>query len=179
MQGIPTRTGRPALRQGLIFGAISGIIGIALFALGTFLSGLGTITFILAIIVPLAAYVLAGLFASQVTGKVSTGTIAGLWAGLFGSVIYSIGLFALAYPNIDTFRQAAQKAVTQQGSNFTYTNSVIITGLVFFLIIVIIASILLGLGVGAIGGLIGKSRAKVQPPAYQETFYQPPPTNQY
>lgn len=167
-----TRSGRPALRNGLLFGIILGGIEVV------FPLTLGNLGYLIGLIFYLGLVGLAGYRASASTGKVSTGLVAGLLVGLFSSIISSLGIFIYILPNIDAFRQAMQQnaATFNQGYNITYTNNLVIGLLVLVLVIVIIGSSLLALGIGSIGGAIGKGKAPVPPsPALPYAYPYPYP----
>ena len=107
---IVANAGKIALRYGLIFGLIQAVIAL-IAALTQALTdpigtnaglslGLGALIFLTS----LAAYFIAGILASKQTGKVSTGTISGLWTGVFYGVlgcIITIAVFlSIRYPKI-------------------------------------------------------------------------------
>lgn len=171
-----TRSSNPALQNGLLFGVILGAIEVVLTLT------LGNIGFLICLIFYLGMIGFAGYRASARTGKVSTGLVAGLLAGLFSAIIGSLGLFLYLLPNLDTLRQQLQQQATtfNQGVVINYTNNVVIGLVVLLLVILILGSSLLALGIGAIGGAIGKGNAPV-PPAppypypYPDPKYMPPP----
>lgn len=158
MQAQTQSRGNPALQNGLLFGIILGGIEV-LFSLT-----LGNVGFLICLIIYLGMVGFAGYRASARTGKVSTGLVAGLLVGLFSSIIGSLGLFFYTLPNIDTLRQQLQLQANNlnQGFAINYTNNVVIGLLVLLLVILILASSLLALGIGAIGGAIGKGNAPAQ-----------------
>ncbi len=167
MQNVLARVRNPALRQGLIFGIILGIILVAL-------SLIGFNNFTITLILCLFAAFIAGRRASQETGRMTTGTLAGLWAGLIGTFIPSIILMVLFLINIDAYRKSAQTNADQQHLHFTYTNSLLIEGLLINFLILLALGVLLGVIGGAVGGNIGRKRAQL-PPAeeYQEAMFKP------
>jgi hypothetical protein len=75
MQGNASRPSHPALREGLLFGVISGIIAITDNLLQNFFmrSMVGNILGVMFLIVLIALNLLAGVRASQSTGRVGTG----------------------------------------------------------------------------------------------------------
>ncbi|HLQ29568.1 MAG TPA: hypothetical protein VK140_10070 [Ktedonobacteraceae bacterium] len=175
-QALP-RSGSIALRQGLIFGVGLGIIQAVITIISNLvnLGSFGIILSAISIILAIAAYLVAGLRASQQTGKVVTGLLAGLWTGLFAAIISYIVTLIITIANIDSLRIAAQRVVDANHANFQYTNSLLIAitagtglGVVLFLG-------LAGLGVGSIGGAIGSRRANIPTQSYQEAMFQPPP----
>jgi len=177
------RSGKPALQNGLLFGTILGIVEIVL----SFL--LGTLGFIINVLLFLFIVGYAGYRASTRTGKVSTGLVAGFPFGLLSSVIASIPLLIYYLSNIDTFREQLQQ---QMGANSLYqgitlTNNLIIASVILFLVVLVAGATLLGLGVGSIGGAIGKGQAQPPPmtqyptsmPPYPPQGYAPPPPQEY
>ena len=170
-----TRSGSPALQNGLLFGVILGAIEVVLSLT------LGNVGFLICLIFYLGIIGFAGYRASARTARVSTGLVAGLLAGLFSSIIGSLGLFLYLLPNLDTLRQQLQQqaATLNQGVVINYTNNVVIGLVVFLLVIMILGSSLLALGIGAIGGAIGKGKAPVPhypyPGNYPDPRYMPPP----
>ena len=83
-------SGKIAFRYGLIFGLIQVAIAASILLINTFVNTVAGLAFILAgvnFLLSLAAYFVAGILASKQTGKVSTGTIAGLWAGTIYGVV--------------------------------------------------------------------------------------------
>lgn len=177
---VQTRSGNPALQNGLLFGVILGAIEVV------FSLTLGNVGFLLCLIIYLGLVGFAGYRASARTGKVSTGLVSGLLAGLFSSIIGCLALFLYILPNIDAFRQALQHNATtfNQGYTINYTNGLVIGLLALVLVFVIIGSSVVGLGIGAIGGAVGKGKAPVPPaPPYPYPYpgqfpdprYMPPP----
>ncbi len=177
---VQTRTRNPALQSGLLFGIILGVIEVA------FSLTLGTIGFVICVVLYLGMVGFAGYRASARTGKVSTGLLAGLFVGLFSSFIGSLGLFIYTLPNVDALRQALQQQANtlNQGASINYTNNVVIGLLALLLVILIVASSVLALGIGALGGAVGKGNAPAQPTPYPpypnpgqypDPRYMPPP----
>jgi hypothetical protein len=155
MQNVLARVRNPSLRQGLIFGIILGVILLAL----SFISSGLTITFILCLI---AAFI-AGMRASQETGRIITGTLAGLWTGLIGIFIPSIISIVLLLINIDAVRKSAQINANKQNLHITYTNSLLLEGLLINFIILLALGVLLGVIGGVLGGNFGRRRAHLPP----------------
>src|SRR5438270_13700183 len=91
------RSGKPALQNGLLFGMILGIVEIVLFFF------LGTLGFVINVLLFLFIVGYAGYRASARTGKVSTGLVAGLLVGLLSSVLAFIRLLMYYSTNIDPF----------------------------------------------------------------------------
>jgi hypothetical protein len=172
MQNALARVRNPALRQGLIFGIILGIILLAVSFIG--FNNL-TFTFILCLL----AASIAGMRASQETGRIITGTLAGLWTGLIGTFIPSIILILLFLINIDTYRKNAQTIANQQHLHITYTNSLLLEGLLINFFFLLLVGVLFGAGGGAVGGIFGRRRAHIPPvEEYKEAMFEPPSTTE-
>ncbi len=178
------RRGSPALKYGILFGILLGAFQVVLtlvtnyLNLGSFALYVTGAGFVLALIV----YLLAGIRASQETGMTGTGAFAGLWTGVVSAIIGFAGAFLLAYLNLGTLRKqaaaAAQAAASQTHQQIPITtdqlllSTAAVSGLVG-----LISSILLGLIVGAIGGLIGRRRASRRTLVAQELTYQDVPNS--
>src|SRR5260370_6407223 len=165
-----TRSGNPALQNGLLFGLILGLIEAVL----SFL--LGSVGFLVSLIIYLGLVGFAGYRASARTGRVGTGLLAGFLAGLFSSVIASAVLLIVLLTHIDSLRQQLQQNANtfNQGYVINYTNNVVAGLIVLFLVIVILASSALALGIGAIRGAIGKRKA-LGPPVTPYSYSYPGP----
>jgi hypothetical protein len=161
-------SGNPAMREGLTFGVVLGVIFVVqrILTLTTSVSFTGFIVLILAI----GAYVWAGIRASGETGKVSTGLLAGLWTGLFSSLIDLVGSLILAAAFIGRMRATIEAALRQAGSPLHVTTGMVILFTVVGLVFGTIGGVLFGLGFGALGGAIGKGRYQPSIP-YQEAMY--------
>ena len=168
MQNALARIRNPALRQGLIFGVVLGIILLAI-------SFVGFSNISITLILCLLAAFLAGFRASQETGRIVTGTLAGLWAGLIGTFIPSFILMILFLLNIDAYRKSAQTIADQKHLHITYTNSILIEGLLINFVLLLVVGILFGVCGGAVGGVIGRNRARLAPAEeYKEAMFEPP-----
>ena len=186
---VPVRRGRPSIQQGLIFGVIVGIV----FAINTLLTNFANIgataglISILLFLVGLFLYAAAGFRASAQTGKVGTGTIAGLLAGVIGGIIGLIVNMIAVIANVNRLRILSQAAADQlhRQSPTTipavhYTNSTIITSALLLALGLLLFAIGMGAAFGAIGGAIGRRRAPQAQVPYQGQFYQgmpPAPMN--
>jgi hypothetical protein len=169
MQNILGRVQNPALREGLLFGVILGLVQILL----SFIN-IGSLGSYIPIILAFGAYIFAGLRASQQTGKLGTGVFAGLWTGLFSSVISSIPLLLVTFINMDAIIKNIEKTNHTQVSS-----SQLITSVFYYLFIGIILAVLFGLVGGALGGFMGKNRRQLPPPEeYQDTTVQSPAPTQ-
>jgi hypothetical protein len=173
----------PAVRNGLIFGAILAAVNILSVIIqwvtGSYQSAaqaassntaavsgtsfLGCLTFLIA----LALAFIAGMNTVRVTGRVGTGAIAGLITGvvgeLVGGILGVILVIALVTPQL----------TLPAGSNLTVgqMHAVIIGTAIAALILGLIIDGGIGAGLGAIGGLLGKSSYRGPEQSYQETYY--------
>jgi len=169
-------SGNSALRIGALFGLGLGVVLIANYFLvqmnGTRLTSLA------ALVISLAVYLVAGLLAAARTGNVNTGLVAGLWAGLFSSVLNAAGVITLVLADHAVLaklrlaaQQAAKAAAARTGGPVrTISDGLVIVSVVISLVLGILVATLVGLGLGALGGVIGKSRAP-GPQAYREALY--------
>jgi hypothetical protein len=152
MQGNATRPVHPALREGLVFGVILGIITLTADLLRNFVvsDNLSNILGVMLLIVFIALSLLAGIRASQRTGRVGTGAIAGLIVELisflFGSINILTSIFVFDTRLHHLFSQATSQLVQQ-----------FITAYIISFVVIL----LLGTLIGAIGGIIGRSRAQL------------------
>jgi len=177
-----------AFQQGLIMGLILAAVALVILLINTFVNtiaanaGTALLLGVLVFFLGLVAYFVAGILASKKTGKVSTGTLAGLWTGgIYGviSFIVSLGLFfSVNLPRL----MSNINNLPSSTSPDTFRTLAIVGG-VGGAIFGIAFAIGLGAGLGALGGLIGKSTSKVSPPpAYPNQPYpaQPyPPASAY
>jgi hypothetical protein len=158
MQTVSTPgSGKTALLFGALFGIASGLIQIlCIFSL----AGAG---FLLSLVLCAIVLLFAGLFASRRTGKVSTGTLAGLWCGLVSSVIVVgiLGLILLFVTHNPTYMDEFMNGMRSSNlpSSITPQQMVLYMGLgmVILGVVWLAVGIGAGAGIGAIGGLIGKS----------------------
>ena len=189
MQAFPNspQTKGVALKYGLIGGIVLGIIegGIYLanIYLGVQASANGTTSSVLGIsllltglnfVLGLAAYFVIGILAAQKTGKVRTGTFAGMWeGGTYGVIVFGVSMiafFTISLPRL------LNNMPSLYASNPEAFRIGAIGGGVGFGIFGIALAIGLGAGLGALGGLIGKSTSKVaRQPEYPPYPAQPFP----
>ena len=171
MQNALARVRNPALRQGLIFGIILGVI---LVGLNFVITGL-----IFIVGLTILAALIAGMRASRETGRLTTGTLAGLWTGLIGTLILSIFALGFLLFNIDAVRKNAQITASQQHLHIIYTNSQIITNYLIVYLFLIALGVLFGVIGGALGGSFGRRRAQIPPvEEYKEAVFEPPATTE-
>ena len=163
------RSGNPALHNGLLFGMILGIVEIVLYFL------FGTLGLILSLLFFLFLVGYAGYRASTCTGMVSTGAVAGVLVGLLSSVIASIPLLLYILTNSDAIRVQVQQQIAGNSmyQGVTVTNTLILASVILFLLVLVAGATLLGLGIGSIGGVLGKRQAP-SPPVPQSPSSLPP-----
>lgn len=161
VQAPSTKTGSPALRQGVIFGLT---LGIAVVMLGLLRNAFNFSTLsdiLVGLFLYLVIPLVAGLRASLQTGKQRTGVGAGVWTALFGAIIISI------YTVIAVLLSLSTIIDTEQTTNPTVSASTITTWVLIILVIVIGVNVLLltlcGLVGGALGGSIGRRRVNTPP----------------
>jgi|SRR6266516_3674118 len=151
MQDSVLRTVHPALREGLVFGVIIGIITFATNLLHNFLNSntLISIIGVLFLIITIALNLLAGVRASRQTGRVGTGALAGLImqliSSLFGVISILTELFvfnSILHRLFQSLSPAATSAMAQQ---------FITAGIISTVVILLVGAV-----IGAIGGLIGR-----------------------
>ncbi|GCE21651.1 hypothetical protein [Dictyobacter kobayashii] len=157
--------GSPALGHGFLFGLVLGVIQIVL---GLLVSNLHqpALTLPLSLVGVLFAlffYFLAGVRASQSTGRVGTGAFAGLWTAIISALVSLIGAYSLATVNINTFRELQRVVIEDAAKRLNQPvpataeqflfGAVNASGLGSFTL-----SLLLGLLIGALGGLIGRGK---------------------
>jgi hypothetical protein len=176
-QPTTTSTSSPSLRQGLLFGLILGLALAVIDVITSFvdLGGAGLAVSSVTFLLSLAVYFFAGMRASQQTGKLTTGLLAGSWAGLVSSLLSFLATLLITLTTIDAIRARLQAVAAQQHVQIQYTNSLIIGSAVVVGLLVVGFYILVGLGMGSVGGAIGKRRANIPVRAYEEAMFQPPP----
>ncbi len=170
-------SGKVALREGVIIALILGALHLLLIIVRNVTGG-GVVSLLVSLLICLVwlvAFFLAGMRASKRTALVSTGTLAGLWTGIFGGIIgFIINLVEVAI-SVDTRRQALQDAIEQaQYSGIHYTNQMVIVFYALFGICLLLIGIGLGAGMGALGGLLGRSQSPLRFAAYPQPPFPPP-----
>lgn len=180
MANIFARIRRPSLRQGLIFGLILGVVQIVLSFVFRFIPDLGTLADAILGILPLAlfavfAYV-AGQMASQETGKLSTGVLAGIFTGVIGFVLLGItnfiqaAIFVQQYVNYYTTHPAPGFQPSDYTPSFVLAHIVIaqLQGLLFYALVALVA--------GGVGGMVGRRRVPVPQAGkkYEEAMFVTP-----
>jgi hypothetical protein len=164
MQTVPMPgSGKTALLFGALFGICAGLVQTLLLF---FLAGGG---YVLSLLLWVIALLLAGLFASKRTGRVSTGALAGLCAGLFGGVLVMgiLALLLLVVTHNPTLMDEVMNAARSNGmpSSITTQQAAVDVGLGMIIVAAIwlLFAIGSGAGIGALGGLIGKGMAPAAP----------------
>jgi len=153
----------PAFRYGIRFGILLGLVQIVVSLLTTYntvgpwASTLGLVGVVVAALI----YLLAGLLAARRTGRVGTGSFAGLWTGVIGSLIGFLGALIITYVNIDRLRQQAEAAAHAAAGQVhqtvpAVTNQGLLLAALLAGVLGILFSLVLGLILGALGGLIGR-----------------------
>jgi hypothetical protein len=181
----PPESGKIAIRYGLIFGVGLFIIAAILALIATFAfygSSFASLFSIVYWLIGLVAFFLVGIFAAKKTGKVGTGTLAGLWAGIFDGVLYAIFAIILFFTytlgkEANTLTNSSTGAHLAAGSAQELAIALIVIVQVFSLL----SAIGLGAGLGALGGLVGRatSKAKYAGPGQQPYAGQPYPGQPY
>jgi hypothetical protein len=176
---MPAHARAIALQRGLIFGLAQTAIAVVILLLNTFVNtnaGLALLLAAVNFLLSLAAYFGAGILASRQTGQLSTGTFAGLWAGVCYGVlnfIISLLLFLqVAFPRA----LAILSTSPDFASNPDAVRLGVIAGGVGIELLGSLLAIGLGAGLGALGGLLGRSRSPLQPASLTPAVYPPPPS---
>lgn len=154
------KTRKETLLFGLLFGVIAALIILGYGAARGFQvslrtgNGSGWLMGLAFIVMPL----LAGLLATFRSGRIGSGPLAGLLAGLLG------GLGAAAYiliifftsSSVNTAIQTVQNQLNQSGASFTISSSTVHTFAIVAAIIVALIFLAFGTLFGLIGAVIGK-----------------------
>lgn len=178
----PPNARNVAFLRGLIFGLAQTVIAAGILLLNTFVNtnaGLALLLVVANFLLSLAAYFGAGALAASKTGRLSTGTFAGMWAGIFYGVlnfIVSLIIFLqVAFPRA----LAILNSTPEFASNPDALRTGVIVGGVGIELLGSLLAIGLGAGVGALGGLAGRNRSPFGPvsagPAYAPPPYPPYP----
>jgi hypothetical protein len=170
------RTGNPAIRNGLLFGALLGALGLAnaviqwltgaYHAVANTTNGFTSVTVadtgapaLLSCILFLALLALtftAGILAARSTGKVGSGALAGLCAGLVGGLVSGVGNLVIILTFVAPGIQApAGSSMTQAQVQVLLLGTTIGGAIVGLLL-----DAGLGAGMGALGGLLGANSAR-------------------
>ena len=155
------RLGSKPLTIGLIFGVIFTLV---LILYGYILAPvLGQFDSYIQLALPIIFGLLAGRRASVRMGKISSGLIAGFLTGAVGSLLTASITMISVLVSIDAIRQQAQLSANKQHPIIHVTNGAILQYYIQALIFNLIFTTLLAVAGGALGGFLGKGRARVVP----------------
>jgi hypothetical protein len=165
--GTPPKAGSIAFQRGLIFGIIQAVVAACISLINNLVltagnAGLGFGLAALNFIVSLALFFVAGMLAAKQTGKVSTGTLAGMWTGIvYGVINLVLSLvifFAISLPKALTILNSS--GTLSSGNADTVRTAAMVGGIVA-LVFGSLFAVGFGAGMGALGGLLGKSQSNV------------------
>lgn len=144
---------------GLGIGALLGLIQLIISVLS-----LGLFRTILDLLVWLSGFFLISMFSARHTGRVRTGTLAGLITGLSSGltgVIFGIMQLMMNGPQVSQALDQAMQTAQQQGRNISpgQLQTIATVGIVIGLIGMVVVELGLGAGIGALGGLLGRRQA--------------------
>lgn len=174
------RRGSPAFAQGLIFGIVLGAIQVGLSYLieKAHLTQYTLVITSIGAMIAVVMYLFAGIRAAEKTGRVGSGAFAGFWTGLISALIALIGALLLASTNLTLLLQQAE--ILLQASNRQLNPSTPISANQLLLgaagITGLMLSLLAGLLIGAIGGLVGKSHTTRESRYQEEPALNTPPS---
>lgn len=164
-------------KWGAIGGVILGVVGIPVSLLS-----LGLVGTLINLVVWLVGFFVIGMLAARQTGRVGTGSLAGLVTGLISGVISAlfgvIEILANSSQITNAINQAQQNA-QQQGQTISSSelHTIVVVGVIIGLVISVAFELGLGAGIGALGGLVGRNQAAqtAAPVPYVEAMWTPPP----
>lgn len=161
------RVRRPSLRHGLFWGLILGGSEIILSVATSIIpqagvqSFLGTVALALFIILGF----MAGQRAAQETGRLGSGAMAGLWAGLIGSVLWGVAQFVqilILLPTLvseaKSYFQTHPKQLPSGYNPANLTSTDVLLANLEPLVLSLIFYTLFALIGGALGGMLGRRR---------------------
>jgi hypothetical protein len=171
-QGMARRGGAAFIwTWGAISGVVLGVIQIIISLLP-----LGSLKTILDVLVWLIGFFVLGLFAARQTGRVRTGALVGLVAGLIGRVLFVIIQIAT---NGQQITQALNQAAGTGSISPGELHTVAVVGIVIGLVVLVALELGLGAGIGALGGLVRRRQAPpVASTPVAGTVWTPPPSAQ-
>ena len=164
-QPSPQHTGRTALTFGAATGIGAGIVQSALIVFMVNAQNTPMPYNISVFVLPISLllwiilFMLVGVIAARRTGKVGSGTLTGLWAGLIGGGITSAAIFVEVLASMQYYY------------GFSGTLALYLT-LVIFLCLLMLG---LGTGLGSLGGLIGQSFSQVKSTIFVQNRQSDPP----
>jgi hypothetical protein len=171
-----------AFRQGLFFGLVLAGVNDILYvlnsvfnqtptAIGTNSSAVGVSVLIgfvvgcLIFLLDLGAYFGAGILAARQTAKVSTGMLAGLWTGvIYGLVDFIVKIIIQITVTIPATSQYLQPTATPGTGSAQSAANIVGAISITWAFVLMLASIGIGIGLGALGGLIGRNMSKIKRP---------------
>src|SRR5215469_689076 len=109
-----------------------------------------------------ATPLLAGFVGALRSSRIGSGTLAGLWDGLFVGLwiaAYIMIVYFLAGSNLDATIKQIQDQMAQRGASVTITRETILTSLIVADVLLVIIFLAIGTLLGLIGALIGKAFA--------------------
>jgi len=153
-----------AFSTGIIFALIAAIIIFGFGALNGFRTGMTANplwgwAWIFALF---ATPLLAGFVGALRSSRIGSGTLAGLWDGLFVGLwiaAYIMIVYFLAGSNLDATIKQIQDQMAQRGASVTITRETILTSLIVADVLLVIIFLAIGTLLGLIGAFIGKAFA--------------------
>lgn len=158
------RPSHPAVRWGLIFGGVMALLSVMI-GLGrvstenqdTVNNGFAALE-CLYVLITLVVLFVAGILASKQTGRVATGVLAGLFAGVIGGLTLTVFIIIWgATVNTDQIVRVMNNSSSSLGSSDPRSVALLVSFI--FSVVAILFLVGIGAGVGALGGLIGRSQA--------------------
>ncbi len=160
---------RAVFVEGTIVGGILAAVHLVL-SLAHAFAGSSVLSVILLIVIVLAwlgAFFWAGVRGAKKTGRVGMGTLTGLWcavvAGILAFIINVIILTTLPSSSIDVFTELIRQSLSQSSTRPNISEQSLRAGVIIDLVLgnvcLTIIGIGVGAGIGALGGLLGKSQA--------------------
>ncbi|GHO82086.1 hypothetical protein [Dictyobacter formicarum] len=161
----PPEGGKVSFLYGLIFGVGMFVVGVIFYCINTFaLSSTPFLTLFvtgLAWLLDLGFFFLVGTLAARKTGKVSTATVAGVWTAVFDGVLYAIFSVIMLYAvTLNRVSGAYQQSSSGQQISPETARSLMVAGGIFGVVMLLLLTIGIGAGMGALGGLLGRSLAR-------------------
>jgi len=162
--------GRVIFREGLVFGFLLGTMHIGLSLLNDAFaqSGLAALGLLLIVFLWLGVFFWAGVRGARQTGRVGTGSLTGLVTAVFAGIIAFIALMVIASIQMSSPDNSYQQVLDlyrSQGVDITYGALFGVLALCGTLLLLM--GIGVGAGIGALGGLLGRSQSTVVvPPVY-------------